>query len=288
MLPNFKFQFISRLNKLAPDAVVLYPGRHPESRHDLEVLERNRTALYRLEDSPWNKAVCDYVHTQLERMKTQAEIRGNGNSNGAVDAKPTKQIVIGVIGAGNIGSRVAQRAAIEGKRVLYHSRSAKPHLDEMGAMQVEVDELLAQADEVVVSVPRTQETHGMLSARALAHMKDDARLVSISHSDAIVERDLWQRMMGSHMSVTLDIASGSVDDALRNRLMHEGRLHITPHIAYKSETSTGDLVGVLALPLMHMSLGNLQDRYFVDPTAQSVTMEDESNNPDYYPLVRVV
>jgi hypothetical protein len=111
------------LNKLAPAAVVLYPGRHPESRHDLEVLERNRTALYRLEDSPWNKAVCDYVHTQLERMKTQAEIRGNGNSNGAVDAKPTKQIVIGVIGAGNIGSRVAQRAAIEGKRVFYLSLS---------------------------------------------------------------------------------------------------------------------------------------------------------------------
>ena len=65
---------------------------------------------------------------------------------------------LGIIGMGRIGSAIARRARGFEMRVVYSNRSVAPNEAEIGAMRLDRDELLREADHVVLVVPFTQET----------------------------------------------------------------------------------------------------------------------------------
>ncbi len=79
----------------------------------------------------------------------------------------------GIVGAGKIGSRVADVARALGCRVLTNRRTPD-------GVSVDLDTLLTQSDIVTVHTPLTPETRGLIGADAIGRMKDGALLVNMA------------------------------------------------------------------------------------------------------------
>jgi glyoxylate reductase len=93
---------------------------------------------------------------------------------------------LGIIGLGRIGAQVAKRARGFDMTVLYHNRRRRPELEnELALRYVSFDELLAQSDYVVLMVPLTPETHGLIGRAALARMKPTATLINVSRGPVV-------------------------------------------------------------------------------------------------------
>lgn len=108
--------------------------------------------------------------------------------------------VIGLVGIGQIGSRVARIARGFGMRVIAHD----PLLDAdtiraRGAEPVSLPDLLAQADVVSLHCPLDASTRGMIDARAFAAMKPDAVFVSTARGGIHDEAALYDALRGGHL-----------------------------------------------------------------------------------------
>lgn len=96
---------------------------------------------------------------------------------------------VGIIGMGRIGKAIARRCHYGfGMEVIFHNRSivADPGLP---ARQAPLDQVLA-ADIVVVAVPGGAETHHLINAGTLRHMRPDAIFINISRGDVVDEAAL--------------------------------------------------------------------------------------------------
>ncbi|KXS39851.1 D-glycerate dehydrogenase [Modicisalibacter tunisiensis] len=96
---------------------------------------------------------------------------------------------LGMVGLGRIGAAVARRGALGfGMPVLYSNASPKPELErELGARRRELDELLAEADFVCVTVPLTAETTRLFGAAQFARMKPSAIFINIARGKVVDE-----------------------------------------------------------------------------------------------------
>jgi D-3-phosphoglycerate dehydrogenase len=98
---------------------------------------------------------------------------------------------LGVVGLGRIGTRVTIRARAFGMRVIaYDPYIATTVYERVGAEQVSLDELLAQADVITVHTPLTEETRGMIKAPEIAKMKDGVVLVNCARGGIYEETAL--------------------------------------------------------------------------------------------------
>ncbi len=139
---------------------------------------------------------------------------------------------LGIIGMGRIGQAIARRGALGfGMRVIYHNRSRLPEAQEaaVGARYVGKDELLQQADHVVLVVPYSAAAHHTIGARELALMKPTATLVNIARGgivdDAALARALQQ---GRIAAAGLDVFEG--EPRVHPDLLACRNVVLTPHI----------------------------------------------------------
>ncbi len=88
---------------------------------------------------------------------------------------------LGVVGMGRIGRAVAARARGFDMDVVYTARSDH----DVDAVRLDLSELLARSDHVVIAVPLTDETHHLIGAEELAVMKPTANLVNIARGPII-------------------------------------------------------------------------------------------------------
>ncbi|OPJ82784.1 putative 2-ketogluconate reductase [Patagioenas fasciata monilis] len=98
---------------------------------------------------------------------------------------------LGIIGMGNIGYKVAQRAKAFDMRILYHNRNRRRKEEEeaVGAHYCEkMEDLLQQSDFVMLVVNLTAETHKLIGRKELGLMKPTATLINISRG-AIIDQD---------------------------------------------------------------------------------------------------
>ncbi|XP_068432268.1 probable 2-ketogluconate reductase [Clinocottus analis] len=98
---------------------------------------------------------------------------------------------LGIIGMGQIGSKIAQRGKGFDMKILYHNRNRRSVEDEeaVGANYREnMDDLLKESDFVMLAVNLTPETTGLISHRELSLMKPTATLVNISRG-LVVDQD---------------------------------------------------------------------------------------------------
>lgn len=93
---------------------------------------------------------------------------------------------LGIIGMGRIGQEVAKRARGFDMQVLYHNRRQNEQAEQkLGAKYASLETLLRESDFVVLSVPLTPETTGLIGQAELARMKPTAILVNIARGPVV-------------------------------------------------------------------------------------------------------
>ncbi|MGL4555567.1 MAG: 2-hydroxyacid dehydrogenase, partial [Gemmataceae bacterium] len=115
---------------------------------------------------------------------------------------------VGILGMGRIGEQIAKRARGFDMTVLYHNRTRRPEVEaSLGARYVSKNALLAEADYVVVSVPLTPETRGLIGKSELATMRPTSILVNIARgavvdTDALTEALVHREIYAAALDVT--------------------------------------------------------------------------------------
>ncbi len=93
---------------------------------------------------------------------------------------------LGIIGLGRIGAQVARRAKGFDMQVVYHNRRPRPDLEAaLGVTYTSLDELLSTCDFVMLCCPLSDETRGLIDARALGLMKSTAILINIARGPVV-------------------------------------------------------------------------------------------------------
>lgn len=146
---------------------------------------------------------------------------------------------VGIVGLGHIGAEAGRLAKAFGCRVIATRRSATgpasaPHADEI-MPPADLPRLLAESDFVVLCVPLTAETRGLIGERELRTMKPSAVIVNIARGPVIVEQDLVRALQDGW------IAGAALDVFEQEPLPPESPLWdlentiLTPHISGGTE-----------------------------------------------------
>ncbi|WP_339166514.1 D-glycerate dehydrogenase [Brevibacillus sp. FSL L8-0520] len=102
---------------------------------------------------------------------------------------------LGIVGMGRIGEAVARRAKGFGMSILYCNRHRKPEAEQaVGAQYRELDDLLKQADYVVMLTPLTPDTAKMIGEREFSLMKPTAVFVNVSRGGTVDEEALYKAL----------------------------------------------------------------------------------------------
>ncbi|MFB2533017.1 phosphoglycerate dehydrogenase [Paracoccus sp. p3-h83] len=137
---------------------------------------------------------------------------------------------LGLIGAGNIGSIVADRAlGLKMKVVAYDPFLSEERAKEMGVKKVELDELLARADFITLHVPLTDKTRNILSREALAKTKKGVRIVNAARGGLIDEEALFDALKSGQVAgAALDVFA--TEPATESPLFGLPNVVCTPHL----------------------------------------------------------
>ncbi len=98
---------------------------------------------------------------------------------------------LGIIGCGNIGSIVAERAIGLRMRVIaFDPFLSDERARQLGVEKVDLDELFRRADFITLHTPLTEKTRNIIDAAAIAKMKDGVRIINCARGGLVVEEDL--------------------------------------------------------------------------------------------------
>ena len=137
---------------------------------------------------------------------------------------------LGVIGCGNIGSIVAERAVgLKMKVVAYDPYLSDDRAASLGLRKVELDSLLRESDFITLHVPMTEQTRGLIDAKALAKTRRGVRIVNCARGGLVVEEDLKAAIeSGQVAGAALDVFA--VEPAKDNPLFALEQVVCTPHL----------------------------------------------------------
>ncbi|MDQ2095649.1 phosphoglycerate dehydrogenase [Rhodalgimonas zhirmunskyi] len=137
---------------------------------------------------------------------------------------------LGVIGAGNIGSIVCDRAlGLRMKVVAYDPFLSEEKAAKMGVEKVELDELLARADFITLHVPLTDQTRNILSKENIAKTKKGVRIINCARGGLVDEEALAEALKSGHVAgAAFDVFS--VEPAKENVLFGLPNVVCTPHL----------------------------------------------------------
>ncbi|MCS7282497.1 MAG: D-2-hydroxyacid dehydrogenase [Anaerolineae bacterium] len=134
---------------------------------------------------------------------------------------------LGLVGCGNIGKLVAQKAAALGMNVLFYRRTPT---EVPGATQVSLDELLARSDFISLHVPLTPETYHMIGRAEFEKMKKGVYIVNCGRGGTLDEEALYDAIVsGKVAGAALDVFEDEEKDRGR-RLMELPQVIGSPHI----------------------------------------------------------
>jgi D-2-hydroxyacid dehydrogenase (NADP+) len=144
---------------------------------------------------------------------------------------------LGILGLGAIGRAVAERAAAFGMRVIGTKRTPEPvpHVERVLPPEA-TDDVLREADYLVIVLPLTPETDGLIDARALRQMKRTAVLINVGRGKIVREGDLIAALRDGV------IAGAGLDVFEREPLPADSPLYtmenviVTPHVSGASRT----------------------------------------------------
>ena len=153
---------------------------------------------------------------------------------------------LGVVGMGDIGSAIAERAKASKMKIIYHNRNRRADDEVLGATYVTFDELLAQADFIVIAVTLNPTTKGMFNKEAFAKMKDGARIVNISRGAVIDTEAMYEALLSGKLAhAAMDVTDPEPLPG-DHKLLSLPNVTVTPHMA-SATTETRDAMALLTV-----------------------------------------
>lgn len=153
---------------------------------------------------------------------------------------------LGILGMGRIGQAIARRGALGfGMQVIYHNRSPLSAAleQECKARYVSKQELLEQADHLVLVVPYSAASHHSIGAPELALMKPTATLINIARGGIVDDAALAQALKNRVIAAAgLDVFEG--EPSVHPDLLTVPNVVLTPHIASATEGTRRAMAGL--------------------------------------------
>jgi D-3-phosphoglycerate dehydrogenase len=163
--------------------------------------------------------------------------------------RPTADLhrtTIGIIGLGGNGRRLAEVLAPFRTRILatdYFPVDRPPQVEQLLPPD-QLGTLLPQCDIIILCVPLTETTRGMIDAQALAAMKPGAVLINVARGPVVVESALVDALVTGHLSgAGLDVTEVEPLPA-SSRLWDLPNVIITPHVGAQARTRYDDATGL--------------------------------------------
>ncbi len=137
---------------------------------------------------------------------------------------------LGVIGAGNIGSIVCERAlGLKMKVIAYDPFLSEERAAKLGVDKVPLDELLKRSDFITLHVPLTDKTKNILSKSAIAKMKPGVRVINCARGGLVDEAALAAAITGGHVAgAAFDVFAE--EPATNSPLFNLENVVVTPHL----------------------------------------------------------
>lgn len=196
----------------------------------------NASGVYGVPIAEWIVGVMLMLTRRLHLYRDQQH---NALWKEQTGAREIMGSTVGIVGLGDIGREAALRVKAMGCRVLGVRRTRAalpPGIDAL----MPLDELLPQADFLVLALPSTPETTGLISAQQLSRMKRGAYLLNVGRGSAVDEPALIEALRFGHL------AGAGLDVTAEEPLPPESPLWqmenaiLTPHVSSHSPEANAD------------------------------------------------
>ena len=184
-----------------------------------------------------SELVLGMVLSFMRNISKVEERCRNGKDKTGLVGNEVKGKTVGIVGLGKIGRRTAEIFNCLGAKILACSRSkhsdAPPYVRE-----VEMDELLASSDIIVLHCPLTPETRGLIGEKELERMKSSAILVNVARGPVVDEKALCEALeKGEIRGALVDVFDKEPPLSLDTPLLSAPNTLLTPHVAFATKES---------------------------------------------------
>ncbi|MFO0911963.1 MAG: D-glycerate dehydrogenase [Pirellulales bacterium] len=152
---------------------------------------------------------------------------------------------LGIVGLGRIGGRVARRAQAFGMRTIYHNRRRSAEAGtELEYMTL--DQLLSESDFVMLTLPLTEETRGLIGRAELQRMKPTAQLINVARGAIVDTAALMEALSAGWIAgAALDVTEPEPLPE-RHPLREMPNVFLTPHLG-SATRQTREAMGAMSL-----------------------------------------
>lgn len=196
------------------------------------------------------EGVAEHVVLLMLALSRKLVVADAGTKSGKWEknvlmGRELKEKVLGIVGLGRIGRRIAEIARALGMSVLFHDVIAIPPevVSGLGAKVVSLDELFTSSDYITLHVPMTPETAHMVGAARLAQMKPSAFLVNTSRGGVIDEEALAAALKDKRIAgAALDVFE---KEPPSGAILSAPNTILTPHIGGQTEEAQTNAIVVI-------------------------------------------
>lgn len=202
------------------------------------------------------KAVAQLVFAFILQVTNEVALHSNAVKNGEWCTCPDfcfwktpltelDSKIIGIIGFGSIGRRVAKLAEAFDMKVLAYAPRPKDKGELKTVEFVDLDTLLINSDIITCHCPLTEETKGMINEENISKMKKNAIFINTSRGPVVDEKALADALNSEKIKAAcLDVLE--TEPALEsNPLLKAKNCYITPHIAWAAHETRARLLKIL-------------------------------------------
>ncbi len=207
-----------------------------------------------------NEAVAELaleMMLSLLRHVPQVEERcRSGKDKTGLVGRELRGKTVGIVGLGKIGKRTAQLCQAFGCQVIGTSRTHQSGaVDSVPCMPL--DELLAQADIVVLHCPLNASTHHLINAESISKMKDGAILLNLARGGVVDSAALAAALeSGKLAGAGIDVFDKEPPLNADEPLLHAPNTLLTPHVAFATEESMALRAEIVFDNIHHFLTGN--------------------------------
>ncbi len=204
------------------------------------------------------------------RKYKQALFRANVNdySLKGLQGREMKDMVIGIIGSGNIGAQVIHNLAGFGCRILVYDTRVNPAI-ENAVEYTSLDELYSKSDIISLHVPLLDGTRQMINCQSIAKMKKGVILINCARGELMNIADIIEAIESERIgALALDVFENEEGiyhfdrrtDIITNRDMAYLRqfpnVTMTQHIAFYTDSAVDDMVSISVRALYDLHIGS--------------------------------